>query len=347
VVAAEPAPDVRGLAATILEGFDKHYRLFRAISAEAKMRFERGDWAAVQQASVERIEMYDRRVEEGVRRVLERYPEAANASFWPDVKLAFILKLVAHQQPELAQTYFNSVVSRVLHSAYYNNQNLFERSVISTEHIASTQKTWRSYYPATQELRPMLRELLADLELANPWEDLERDVTAVIHAMLAFLPRPVEVHANVQVQVLSSLCYRNQAAYLVGMIVNGQDRTPFAVPIRHNARHELYLDALLLHRMELGAIFSLARAYFMVDMEVPAAFVTFLKWIFPDKSTAELYTALGLQKQGKALFYRDMVEHLRHSSDRFVAAPGVPGMVMVVFTLPSFPYVFKIIRDRF
>jgi isocitrate dehydrogenase kinase/phosphatase len=131
------------------------------------------------------------------------------------------------------------------------------------------------------------------------------------------------------------------------MIVNGHDRTPFAVPIHHNARRELYLDALLLHRIELGAIFSLARAYFMVDMEVPAAFVAFLRHIFPDKPAAEIYTALGLQGQGKALFYRDMAEHLRHSSDAFVAAPGVPGMVMAVFTLPSFPYVFKVIRDRF
>src|SRR5262249_49803372 len=78
-----------------------------------------------------------------------------------------------------------------------------------------------------------------------------------------------------------------------------------------------------------------------------AAFVNFLKLIFPDKPAGELYTALGLQKQGKTLWYRDMIEHLAHSSDAFVPAPGVPGMVMVVFTLPSFPYVFKVIRDHF
>jgi isocitrate dehydrogenase kinase/phosphatase len=339
--------DAYGVARTIIEGFDKHYRLFRTISGQAKQRFERGDWSEVQRANVERIEMYDRRVEEGVRLVLSRYPASVNESLWPSIKQAFILQLIDHQQPELAQTYFNSVASRVLHRTYYKSENMFRRSVISTEHIESIQKTWSCYYPATQGLRPMLRQMVADLQLANAWEDLERDVAAVIRAMSAFLPRPLEWHANVQVQVLSSLFYRNQAAYLIGMIVNGHERTPFAVPIRHNARHEIYLDALLLHRVELGALFSLARAYFMVDMEVPAAFVGFLKWIFPDKPTAELYTALGLQKQGKTLFYRDMVEHLRHSTDGFVAAPGVPGMVMVVFTLPSFPYVFKVIRDTF
>jgi isocitrate dehydrogenase kinase/phosphatase len=54
---------------------------------------------------------------------------------------------------------------------------------------------------------------------------------------------------------------------------------------------------------------------------------------------------VGLQKQGKTLFYRDFLHHLRHSGDQFVIAPGIKGLVMVVFTLPSYPYVFKMIRD--
>jgi isocitrate dehydrogenase kinase/phosphatase len=52
-----------------------------------------------------------------------------------------------------------------------------------------------------------------------------------------------------------------------------------------------------------------------------------------------------LQKQGKNIFYRDFLFHLRHSSDRFRIAPGIKGMVMLVFDLPSFPYVFKVIKD--
>jgi isocitrate dehydrogenase kinase/phosphatase len=54
---------------------------------------------------------------------------------------------------------------------------------------------------------------------------------------------------------------------------------------------------------------------------------------------------LGLQKQGKNDFYRDLMQHLRHSRDQFIIAPGIRGLVMAVFTLPSFPYVFKLIRD--
>jgi isocitrate dehydrogenase kinase/phosphatase len=67
--------------------------------------------------------------------------------------------------------------------------------------------------------------------------------------------------------------------------------------------------------------------------------------MMPRKPRAELYNALGLQKHGKNLFYRDLLAHQRHSSDRFRIAPGIKGMVMLVFDLPSFPYVFKVIKD--
>src|SRR6185436_3639434 len=53
------------------------------------------------------------------------------------------------------------------------------------------------------------------------------------------------------------------------------------------------------------------------------------------------------QKQGKNLFYRDFLNHLRHSSDKFRIAPGIKGMVMLVFDLPSFAFVFKVIKDYY
>jgi isocitrate dehydrogenase kinase/phosphatase len=55
---------------------------------------------------------------------------------------------------------------------------------------------------------------------------------------------------------------------------------------------------------------------------------------------------VGLQKHGKTLFFRDFLHHLKHSRDKFIIAPGIKGLVMTVFTLPSYPYVFKVIRDK-
>ena len=128
--------------------------------------------------------------------------------------------------------------------------------------------------------------------------------------------------------------------------MNDGTPTGFAVPVLRNSKGELYLDTILFDPDQISVLFSFSRAYFMVDMEVPSAYVQFLRSIMPHKPASELYTMLGLQKQGKTLFYRDFLHHLRHSSDRFCLAEGIKGLVMLVFTLPSFPYVFKIIKDK-
>ena len=296
----------------------------------------------------ERIQMYDQRVQEAVEALLDRYPEAElDESLWPAIKLAYIGLLHDHSQPECAETFYNSVACQVLHRRHYHNEFIFWRPAVATEHLEGEAPTYRCYYPLRTGLRATLREIVAGCGLANPWEDLRRDLLSVARALRAHFPRPVRVRPDLQVQVLGSLLFRNKAAYIVGRIINGQRELPFAVPILQNERGELYLDALLAGESQLLVLFSFARAYFFVDMEVPAACVSFLRWLMPKKPRAEIYMAVGLAKQGKTLFYRDLHYHLRHSSDRFVVAPGIKGLVMLVFTLPSFPYVFKVIRDRF
>lgn len=342
----ELASDIAG---AILEGFDRHYRIFRKMCAEAQGRFERAEWVAVRAAQGERIDLYDARVREAVDAISTRFPRARDdESVWPQVKRAYIELLYDHRRPELAETFFNSVACRVLKRTYYRNDYIFWRPAVSSEFIEGDQPAYRCYHPATQGFRRTLQAIVADAGLRVPFEDLARDLRCVVRALRAAFSAPQERHANLQVQVLSSLFFRGEAAYLVGRIINGDREHPFAVPIRHGSGDgPLVLDALLIGSARLDVLFSLARSYFMVEMDVPSAYVAFLRKLMPARAAAELYTAVGLQKQGKTLFYRDLQEHLTHATDRFVEAPGVRGLVMVVFTLPSFPCVFKLMRDTF
>jgi isocitrate dehydrogenase kinase/phosphatase len=84
-----------------------------------------------------------------------------------------------------------------------------------------------------------------------------------------------------------------------------------------------------------------------VDLEHVGKTVLFLKQMMPHKPVSELFTVLGRAKQGKTERYRELFRHLQTATDQFVLAPGERGLVMVVFTLPSFDVVFKLIRDRF
>jgi isocitrate dehydrogenase kinase/phosphatase len=338
-----------GIAQALIDGFNRHYTLFRQVSAQAKQRFEQRNWHAQQRAQRERIDFYDRRVNEAIN-VLQLRFNAASLSMdvWQQVKLHFVGLLMDHRQPELAETFFNSVTTRILHRSYFHNDFIFVRPAISTEYIEykDTQElpTYRSYYPKIEALQSTLKQIILDVQLEVPFADLDRDTEWTAQAMRkelgVFRPR-----ANFQIQVLSSLFYRNKAAYLVGKIVNGFKQTPFALPLLFDERNRLAIDTVLFSEDELLMLFSFARAYFMVNMEIPAAYVQFLRSMMPRKPRAEIYNALGLQKHGKNLFYRDFLSHLRHSTDPFRIAPGIKGMVMLVFDLPSFPYVFKVIKD--
>jgi isocitrate dehydrogenase kinase/phosphatase len=295
----------------------------------------------------ERIQMYDRRVEEAVAEVRAHFPEAEDEGLWPAIKIAYIGLIQEHRQPECAETFYNSVACQVLHRRYYHNDFIFWRPAVATEHLEGESPSYRCFYPVKDGLRKTLLGIATSFKLANPWEDLGRDLKNLLHALRTHFPRPVRAQPDLQVQVLCSLFFRNKAAYIIGRAINAHREIPFAVPVLQNERGEIYLDTLLVGEDQLLVLFSFARAYFFVDMEVPAAYISFLRWLMPRKPRAEMYMAVGLAKQGKTLFYRDLHYHLKHSTDRFVVAPGIKGMVMLVFTLPSFPYVFKLIRDRF
>ena len=338
------------VAEATLDGFNRHYALFRDCAIAAKAHFEAGNWLALSHASRDRIDFYDRRVLETVARLEREFGCNGNnpdeETRWEEIKRHYISLLVDHKQPECAETFFNSVSCKILHRTYFHNRCLFVRPAVSTEHIDADPPSYRSYYPRQHGLRHVLIDIVLDFRFERRFANFRADIANLLTAFRRQFPRPFELEANHQIQVLSSLFFRNRTAYIVGRIINGYNAYPFVVPVKHDPDGRLYADALLLEPEQLTMLFSATRAYFLVDMEVPSAYVAFLKEIVPQRTEAELYTMVGLQKQGKTLFFRDFLHHLKHSTDSFIIAPGIKGLVMTVFTLPSYPYVFKVIRDK-
>ena len=339
----------RRIADIMIEGFDRHYRLFRETSANAKQRFDVAAWTEAQQAVSERIRFYDERVRECVERLNDELDAGSlDDDTWRGAKLLYIGLLVDHKRPELAETFFNSVVTRVLRRTYVHNDFVFVRAAVSTEYIESDPPIYRSYYPAEVGLRTSLLDIFADFGWKRPFADLERDVGFVWQALLEHFggewpaARAELPGAGARLGLLPQ-----QGRLRVGKIVNGNEETPFAVRVLHDEDGRLVLDTVLFDPESISVLFELSRAYFMVDMDVPSGYVQFLQTLMPAKPRSELYTVVGLAKQGKTLFFRDLLHHLHHSRDVFVEAPGTRGLVMHVFTLPSYPYVFKVIKDEF
>ena len=73
--------------------------------------------------------------------------------------------------------------------------------------------------------------------------------------------------------------------------------------------------------------------------------IQFLRSIMPQKPISDPYSAIGYNKHAKTELFRDILRHMRSTTDLFELAPGIPGLVMSVFTMPSYDVVFKVIRD--
>ena len=333
------------LARLILAGFHSHFSRFQLLTQGAAERFLAQRWQDVIGAAAERISYYDKQVALTSDELLQ-YQTQFDESLWLSVRQRYQSLLQFHPQADLAETFYNSVFCRAFERQYFHNAFIFVESTLEERTPVPIEHVYQSYFPVYQGFTQTLEQLFLDLGLGDTFENLKHDVEQL---RATFLQRAIEDEVEpheVRIDVLKTPFYRNKAAYVVGRIVTQQHSYPFIVPILINPEGRLYVDAFITQSDRMAAIFGFARSYFMVQTEAPSALVRFLKQLMPRKTFSELYSSIGFHKQAKTEFYRDFLRQLANSNEQLSAAPGVKGMVMTVFTLPSFPYVFKVIKDE-
>jgi isocitrate dehydrogenase kinase/phosphatase len=188
--------------------------------------------------------------------------------------------------------------------------------------------------------------LLREAGFGVPFEDAVEDATLVARRIEEQWVAGGAPAAIDGIELLDPVFFRRKGAYLIGRVVGGNRAMPLLLPIVHGPRG-LRVDAVLLTEEDASIVFSFTRSYFHADVAYPTEVIAFLRALMPAKPVAELYAALGYHRHGKTEFYRDLQRHLARTDERFDIAPGAAGMVMVVFGMPGFDVVFKVIRDHF
>ncbi|WP_440875683.1 bifunctional isocitrate dehydrogenase kinase/phosphatase [Thalassotalea sp. PLHSN55] len=335
------------IARTILNGFEHHINLYAEITQSAKQRFEQCQWSEVQKAAKARTDFYDKRVAEALAKIKQDfYVGSLDDRLWREVKQYYVDLLSTHNQPELAESFYNSIFCQLFERKYYHNDFIFVESTADrlNDHPA---EIFTSYNPAEKGLAQTIMEIMLSHKMDVPYQDLRRDVATLIKVFRKQAHKTLYRLEELQFDILNFVFYRNKGAYIIGRVLSPGGETPFIVTVLNNEKGGLYIDALISDSESMAVVFGFARAYFFVDCQHPHALVNFLQRLIPHKTTADLYSAIGFHKQGKTQFYRDFLHHLANSDDKLELAAGIKGMVMSVFTLPSYPYVFKIIKDKF
>ncbi len=337
------------IAQLIRVGFNDYRKQFKAITRQAKPCFEAAEWAAIQCLAAERIDLYDVMVDQIGHQIRAAIHDVSDPELWISVKAHYIRLIVLRDDAELGETFYNSVYCRLSDHRQITDQLMFIQSQIGTSSLHREHRTDHIYrsYTLKEGLVACLNRLLDDYQFSIPWENKRRDIRNLLRYIRIHLSADIVAGDNTVIQVIRAIFYRNKGAYIVGRVNFDDQSMPFILPVLNNEQGGVFIDTALTDENDVSIVFSFTRAYFLVDVDVPAELIGFLHSLIPLKSIAELYNSIGFYKQGKAEFYRSFIDHLDRSSDPFEIAPGTKGMVMMVFTLPSYPVVFKIIKDRF
>ena len=340
-----PSARARRHAQVIADAFADFQTQFRAITHQARQRFEARDWHGGRDDAKARLTLYRRlvgHVEAATREALS--DRLHDKLLWGQIRAAYSERIGTRRDAELAETFFNSITRRIFTTVGVDPSIEFVTTAIDAPPAPDTPVT--RLFNRDGSLTALFDRILAAYAYDVPYAHRRRDA----EALAAFVPARLRRHgcaaAIDRIELVRSVFYRGIGAYLVGCVHAGTHRRPLAVALHHPPEGVL-VDAALVTEDDVSILFSFARSYFRVRAPHPHTLVQFLKRILPRKRIAELYIAIGYNRHGKTELYRDLLHHFSDTNDQFERAPGQRGMVMIVFTMPSYDMVFKVIKDQF
>ena len=336
-------------ARTIRGGFARYNADFRDVTRRARRCFEEMDWQAGRIDGVARIDLYEDHVSskiETLRGVLG--DRIDDHELWKEIKAEFDDQIRDYVDLEFTKTYFSSITRRIFGTVGIDTEVEFialdyrPMESIQREPPLNVYELYGNRAP-----RDVFLQLLDEYSYTVGWQDLRHSVTFLDRQLAHYSRRLGGVESIARLEFIKPVFYQNSRAYIVGRVVaHDSSILPFVIAL-NNTGAGISVDAVLTSSADVSMLFGFTRSYFHVDLETVADAVVFLRTLMPHKPVAEIFTVLGRAKQGKTERYRSFFRHLQQSTDQVVEAPGDKGMVMLVFTLPSYDVVFKIIRDRF
>ena len=331
----------------IYDGFIRYNNAFHRITRRARARFERRDWKGHQQDIVDRVDLYEKSVRRVVlllRRTLGQ--KVRDRGLWHEVRSYFGARLDQVPDNDFIKTFFNSATRRIFETAGPDPRIEFVSSGPAEDLRLILSLNIRRY-PYWLSLRGIFETILADFSFRVPYDDSAHNARRIAANIEAHMQaNRANDSEYIRFEFINSFFYQAARAYLVGKIILCEGEAPIVIAFKHD-QGGIRVDAVFLTEKEISLIFSYTRSYYFADPNSVIGAVHFLQSILPEKPIDELYTVLGRLRQGKTERHRAFAEHLKNTYDRFVHAEGDTGLVMIVFTLPSYNLVFKVIRDRF
>ena len=332
----------------IYDGFVRYNSAFHKMTRRAQTRFEQRDWKGHQEDIAERVNLYEKSVRRVVillRRSMD--DRVKDHELWNHIRSYFGDRLTKVPDAGFVKTFFNSVTRRIFDTIGIDPQLEFVASSLE-EDIEMSKSLSLRRYPYWGSVEKIFETILEDFYFRVPYSDVTANATRIADEILRYTIASADGNDDefLRFEFIDTFFYQSARAYMIGRIIMQTGIKPIVIAFK-NTDNGIDVDAVLLSEEEVSIVFSYTRSYYFADPNSVVGTVHFIHSILPRKPIDELYTVLGRLRQGKTERYRTFFKHLKNTSDKFIHAEGDKGLVMIVFTLPSYDLVFKIMRDKF
>jgi isocitrate dehydrogenase kinase/phosphatase len=290
------------------------------------------------------MDLYEKSLSVISDRVEKSLPSVNKTRSWMLIKEQYQEIIFDYCNKNIAETFFNSLSRKIFMTKGLNRdlEFFYLQPKADKEFCGSVIfKTYKS----EKTTKDLVTKIINDTRFATGFNDFEKDIVYLTNELDLLLWPYIRDSKDYSIQVIKSCFFRNKVAYIIGRICVNSGYIPMLIPL-YNDESGIYIDSVLFDAADINNIFGFYYSYFHVNVKLPNQLVNFLKTILPLKPRSELFNSIGFIRHGKTEFYCDLHRYVHLSKEKFEFAPGQEGAVMIVFTLPNYNYVFKVIKDK-
>lgn len=341
----EGQADARRAAELILQGHRRYLCEFHALTAKARETFENRAWAQEALNAERRVRLYREGVNGTRSRLQRECPRwLLDRAFWMGVRQVFLENVFDDYDADLALSYFYSTMRLAFDQTdipvEYADDGLAERSHVSSPHAA-----WQWHHAGPKRLQRSVEQVLRSCRFQAPFENIKRDAALVAARMLEEWRRQGCFGFPRDLQTLRPVFFRDREAYLVGKLLSARAELPVVLALMHEG-DGITVNAVLAGKEDMrNILFISTRSTFHVPTDHYREILAFLDGLAPERGHPAMCAVIGFTHPARVALNQRLRLHLKATGERFAAAPGRVGMAMIVFSPPTFPYVFKVIRD--
>ncbi|MDD3295539.1 MAG: bifunctional isocitrate dehydrogenase kinase/phosphatase, partial [Geobacteraceae bacterium] len=351
----------------VRRSFAQYCKRYENLGARAQQRFEDADWTGSQQDIVEDDKTYHASINEAAKLVGEEFPyKVTDPAFWDEVRYRFYIGFKQKEVgKDLAKVFFESVKRSAFkqqeekQEEEQKEEQKEDRKVFVEYLDESLDKDWfprreshapmRIHLENGQRLGDVIKRAMRNYKFRAHMDDLYgNSILAGAFLNIEFKKRfPQGVVRGAD--FLDVPLFRNKEAYIFGRVFGhaaGQELSfPFIICLVHSPRG-IAIDAVLTEQNDISEVLTTTRSNLFGDLKHYHQILAFLKAYFPVRAKPSLFKIIGFNHVAKVQLLYELRERLRMEKKKFVRAEGIEGKVMVVFNLPEYPYVMKVVRDE-